>query len=342
MTSLPKSNSFYSILPNALSVIRGIIGFTLPILCFSPNFAVRMTAPALFFFGAMTDYWDGSIARKFNVISKVGKILDPSMDKILVLVPMIVFAQKGIYSIWWVVPIFIREFVITFCRIAWLMEGQAVGAERLGKLKFGVQVSTLACAFAVETLRDLEKYSASNFFYWILYPLLIASVALTVISGISVLRNNRKNCEHQSFAKFTSAVGVGLLPIIPGTWGSAFGVVLVLLTYWNPVLYVTTFLAVLALGYWAVSKLDLSHDKDPQFVVVDEVCGIFITFFAIKLNFLVLIIGFVLFRIMDIIKPPPARQFEKLPGYWGILCDDLAAGVYAWLLLLVVQKIFSL
>ena len=98
-------------------------------------------------------------------------------------------------------------------------------------------------------------------------------------------------------------------------------------------MYTATFFLLLAIGYWAVSRLDLSIVKDPGFVVMDEVCGVFITFFLVPISFNALLAGFFLFRIFDIIKPYPLRNLEKLPGYWGILCDDLGAGFYSWIIM---------
>src|SRR3989338_928768 len=100
-------------LPNALSVFRGILGVLLPFFLLSSKPHFHLLAGAIFIFGAITDYWDGWLARRHASTSNAGKILDPSMDKILILVPMVTFAWMGFYSIAWVVPIFIREFAVT-------------------------------------------------------------------------------------------------------------------------------------------------------------------------------------------------------------------------------------
>ena len=137
----------------------------------------------------------------------------------------------------------------------------------------------------------------------------------------------------------------GLSPIAPGTVGSlAASAVLYLLfalinptfAVWQLVLLTGLLLASIfsvALGKWAVRNY---HRKDPQMFVLDEVAGICLTnlFLPIKGMHgpLTFALAFVAFRIFDIIKPPPARQLEKLRAGWGILMDDLAAAVYASLL----------
>jgi phosphatidylglycerophosphatase A len=69
--------------------------------------------------------------------------------------------------------------------------------------------------------------------------------------------------------------------------------------------------------------------KDPQFVVIDEVAGQLITLIAVPVSWKSLLLGFILFRGFDIVKPPPVRQLEQLPEGTGIVIDDVGAGLYA-------------
>jgi phosphatidylglycerophosphatase A len=75
------------------------------------------------------------------------------------------------------------------------------------------------------------------------------------------------------------------------------------------------------------------HLEDPGLVVVDEVLGMWISIIALPFTPVVAIAGFLLFRLLDIVKPYPAADFERLPGGLGIMADDVAAGVYVNLLL---------
>jgi len=74
-----------------------------------------------------------------------------------------------------------------------------------------------------------------------------------------------------------------------------------------------------------------SGTKDPQFVVIDEVAGQLIALIAVPLGWKTFLTGFILFRVFDIIKPPPVRQLERLPEGTGIVLDDVAAGIFALL-----------
>jgi len=130
--------------------------------------------------------------------------------------------------------------------------------------------------------------------------------------------------------------GVGRLHPGPGTWGSAATVLL-----WaaashalSPNLRTPTAVALAALitlvGIPAATRVARAcATKDPQFVVIDEVAGQLIALIAVPLAWQTFLVGFILFRVFDILKPPPVRQLEKLPEGIGIVLDDVAAGLYA-------------
>jgi phosphatidylglycerophosphatase A len=130
-------------------------------------------------------------------------------------------------------------------------------------------------------------------------------------------------------------LGIGYLRPGPGTWGSAATVLLwwalarrVPLGWqpWTAILLAA--LAVLA-GIPAATRVArASGQKDPQFVVIDEVAGQLVTLIAAPAAWKSLLLGFILFRGLDIVKPPPVRQLERLPEGLGIVLDDVAAGLY--------------
>ena len=85
---------------------------------------------------------------------------------------------------------------------------------------------------------------------------------------------------------------------------------------------------------WASGRAEkISGITDPSFVVIDEVAGQLITLFLLPFSWKILIAGFILFRVFDVIKPFPARRAEKLHGGWGIMMDDVLAGLYGNILL---------
>jgi phosphatidylglycerophosphatase A len=130
--------------------------------------------------------------------------------------------------------------------------------------------------------------------------------------------------------------GAGLLHPGPGSWGSAATVLLWWLLSrgiapnWQPA--AAALLAALAIlvGIPAATHMARATGlKDPQFVVIDEVAGQLITLIAVPVSWKSLVLGFILFRGFDIVKPPPVRQLEHLPEGIGIVIDDVGAGLYA-------------
>ena len=129
--------------------------------------------------------------------------------------------------------------------------------------------------------------------------------------------------------------GAGYLRPGPGTWGSAATVLLWwLLGRWitpgrQPWAAALLALAVVLVGIPAATQVArASGRKDPQFVVIDEVAGQLITLIAAPIAWQSLLMGFILFRAFDIVKPPPVRQLERLPEGVGIVVDDVGAGLY--------------
>jgi phosphatidylglycerophosphatase A len=133
--------------------------------------------------------------------------------------------------------------------------------------------------------------------------------------------------------------GVGFLKPGPGTWGSVAAVLLWAAYAWlaHPsrlalliALLVGIFLAIF-FGIPAASVVERESGRhDPGFVVIDEVAGQWIALLFSPANWPHALFALVLFRLFDIVKPFPVRRLERLPGGWGIVFDDVAAGLYAF------------
>jgi phosphatidylglycerophosphatase A len=140
--------------------------------------------------------------------------------------------------------------------------------------------------------------------------------------------------------------GAGLLRPGPGTWGSAAAALLWLGAAKGlhlapaPLAWLTLAAAMcaLAIGVPAATRVERESERqDPGHVVIDEVAGQWIALIYSRVNLSHLLAGFLFFRLFDIVKPWPARQLESMPAGWGIMLDDVAAGVYALLLMLALQ-----
>ncbi len=100
-------------------------------------------------------------------------------------------------------------------------------------------------------------------------------------------------------------------------------------TVWSIVLA----LAILFLGTWSSYKVESGWGHDSSKVVIDEVAGMMITLLWAPVDFKYALAGFILFRFFDILKPLGIKSAERLPGGWGVMADDVLAGVYAFALL---------
>jgi len=132
-----------------------------------------------------------------------------------------------------------------------------------------------------------------------------------------------------------TAFGSGYSPFAPGTAGSAVGVLLFWPLArarwpWQLAAVAVVFFVGVAAADHVARRLGI---EDPGIVVVDEVAGQWLTLAGLPFTPAVIAAGFVLFRVMDVVKPWPARDLERLPGGWGIMADDIAAGVLAHLAL---------
>jgi phosphatidylglycerophosphatase A len=137
-----------------------------------------------------------------------------------------------------------------------------------------------------------------------------------------------------------TAFGAGYAPIAPGTAGSAVALVILWLVPFSQLGLIIFFLAVTFFGTWAAEVAEAAvGDKDPGVIVIDEVAGMTLSVLVLPLTIPVLLTGFVLFRIFDVVKPFPANRLQALHGGVGVMIDDLVAGVYALLILIALRAV---
>lgn len=153
-----------------------------------------------------------------------------------------------------------------------------------------------------------------------------------------------------SFAAETIATGLGsgkwpfIAPATVGTFAA-------LVAYWlldvsvfngegDPVWFFALIVVVTAAGIWATDYIDSEDDHDPKRGVIDEWVGVWVTVLFLPVTWPWMIAGFFVFRAFDILKPLGVRRVEALPGGWGIMFDDVAAGVLGAIVLNVVRLAF--
>ena len=178
--------------PNALTFLRMALAFVAPVFFLSPGETHWLAAAAVYTVGAVTDLLDGLWARRRSLVTDLGKILDPVVDKCLVLGAYAAFVARGLFSAWWLAPVGVRELAVTGERIRRLRAGLPVPpSTAMGKSKAVLQhLSVLACflhflaresAGAGAAVRQAAPVET-----WGLVQLVFLSVAtaVTVVSGV--------------------------------------------------------------------------------------------------------------------------------------------------------------
>lgn len=136
----------------------------------------------------------------------------------------------------------------------------------------------------------------------------------------------------QAVLFFSTGCYSGYIPFAPGTFGTLAGLPLCWLVSLCPAgVGVIIIIAVIVLAVWLAGVSEkLLGSKDPGCIVIDEIAGILVTLAGLPFTFLTVVLGFILFRILDILKPFPIRLLDrKIPGGTGIVMDDLVAGIIA-------------
>jgi phosphatidylglycerophosphatase A len=127
--------------------------------------------------------------------------------------------------------------------------------------------------------------------------------------------------------------GTGFLPVVPGSCASLAALPLAALLVWlgGSILVLAAGAALFVIGMWAADAyMDAVKVHDPPAIVVDEVVGQWVTLAFLPLDPLVYALGFVLFRILDVLKPWPANFIDRaVTGGFGVVLDDVVAGAYA-------------
>lgn len=132
------------------------------------------------------------------------------------------------------------------------------------------------------------------------------------------------------------------MPLAPATFACIISIVIWYLCVSLPSCYISITIALLIIGVVLCRHLVTVWGKDPRQIVVDEYASFLIPLYFTPKRILPLVIAFVLFRLFDILKPPPLRQVEKIPGGWGVMLDDIGAAIYTAIIMLVINIFINL
>jgi len=183
---------------NRLTMLRIILTFVFMFFLFIPALWAKATALLIFIFAALSDFFDGRIAQKRNMVTDFGKLMDPIADKILVLAAFAAFVQIQLIDAWMFVIIVAREILITSLRLFALNKGKVLSAAKAGKHKTLSQMVVIFYILGFIVLKEaILAFSTWNpawesFFRNSIYMMMLLTVGLTLYSGLSYLWENRK------------------------------------------------------------------------------------------------------------------------------------------------------
>ncbi len=186
-------------LPNRITLGRIALTFAFMFFLFAKIPYGKVLALVTFLLAAASDYLDGYIAKKYNIISDFGKIMDPVADKVLTLAAFLAFVEMKLVPAWMVVIIIMRELLITSVRL-WALKGkEALPAGMGGKQKTVSQMLSILVILVFIVIREagVSAYGfwTPSFEYWykqLIFILMIITVTLTITSGVAYLAGNRK------------------------------------------------------------------------------------------------------------------------------------------------------
>ncbi len=183
---------------NKLTVLRIVLTFVFMFFLFCQGFWAKIVSLAILIFVALSDFLDGHIARKRNMVTDFGRLMDPIADKIFVLAAFAAFVQLQLIEAWMFVIIMSREILIMSLRLFALNKGRVLSASKAGKHKTFSQMAViffiLVFIVSKEVMLTFFTWNPSweKFFREGIYVLMLCTVILTLYSGLSYLWENRK------------------------------------------------------------------------------------------------------------------------------------------------------
>lgn len=329
-------------LPNSLTFLRVLLTPVFLILLFSDSSFSKQVSLLVYIVAALTDWYDGWVARRFGYISRWGQFFDPLADKALSAAALFAFVYLGLVDAWMVWIIVIRDFLITGLRTLAEYKGQPIVTSRTAQAKtFGqfVVIYYILILYVVQSVQPIQE-QYGDWIEALLHPQVLFGMMLVVTlsnvgTALLYLFDNRKFLEELPLVRFLStfiATGFfsGYSPVVPGTVGSLVGVLLYAIPLFQELLpFLLITIITFFIGVWMSGQLERRLGEDPQIVVIDEIVGMWISLLFVPRLIWAVALAFVLFRVFDTFKPFPARRVEVLKHGWGIMLDDVVAGVYA-------------
>ncbi|MFC1854667.1 phosphatidylglycerophosphatase A [Candidatus Dependentiae bacterium] len=325
-------------IPNIFSLSRILLT---PVVVLLLHFKYNVLALVAFSLAALTDFFDGHYARRFDAGSAWGIFLDPLADKILVHGLFLYLCFVGLISWIPVLLVLFRDILITVLRTFVGVKKCSVPASIWGKLKTFMQMTLLFSVlflniWGARYLAGVKAYM--NVGAWLIF--LVAAVSAWGYFKRCVLESYKVSILEVFYWTLATGFGIGFSPIFPGSIASAATVVAWFFIPdfgWIFDFVVLGFLAILGFlsSDFVAQRLKV---HDPSCIVVDEFLGMWMALLVVPKSLPGALVAFLAFRFFDVLKPFFISRIEKIDGGLGIMLDDAAAALFA----ILVIKLISL
>jgi CDP-diacylglycerol--glycerol-3-phosphate 3-phosphatidyltransferase len=322
-------------LPNLLSLLRVFIAPIVYQMIISSDATLIFYALIIFSIGAITDYLDGFLARKWGDTSSFGSFLDPIADKILTNSALLALMSIHIIDAWMIAIIIARDVLMTLLRVYADRVDRPIKTSITAKIKTALQlVFTIGILFILSFDANREYLSKLDS---IIDITVWSIVILTVFTSFEYIVQNRELIRlllkepllpgtHTMIATF---FGIGYSPLAPGTVAS-FSAVLILLF---PITHFQLFILssiIFLISFASIRFIESKYGNDASIIVIDEVIGMWfiLSMPVISHTPMSVLLSLVIFRVFDIAKPFPINVINRRKGPFWVLADDILAAIF--------------
>ncbi len=329
-------------LPNIISFSRIIIAPIFYVLLTNNDVKSINIACVIFTIGALSDYFDGMLARLRKEVSDFGSFFDPLADKVLTSAAFFAFVSMNIIPLWMIVIITTRDIITTLLRLYADTLGTPIITSKAAKTKTFVQMVYILIVLIYLIILNNSSMliiiiDHKSTIEYSIYLAMLGITILTMYTSVEYFIQNSiliKSLIKSDWIAITkigvgSFMGAGYSSIAPGTIASTLALLIVIFNAPSYVIIIMTIIACI-LGLWSVPYLEDHWGNDASKIVIDEVVGMWLILSVpiFPKTWIWNVIALIFFRLFDIAKPFPISWLNSRKGSIWVFADDIVAALY--------------
>ena len=321
-------------LPNILSLLRVLIAPFIYQLIITNDSKYIQFALIVFSLGAITDYLDGYIARKWGNTSTFGSFLDPIADKILTNAALLAFMSLHLMDLWMIGIIIARDVFMTLLRVYADRVQMPIITSFLAKVKTTIQlIFTIIVLLSLSFNLQIHFLSVFDLFisstsYIIIILSLLTTVEYVLQNKSLILKILKEPLLPSLHTLITTCFGIGYSPLAPGTFASLSALLILLFPITHGGIFIASVIGFIA-AIPSITHIEKNHGNDASMIVIDEVVGMWLvlSYPHIPHTPIFIFASFLIFRFFDIVKPFPINLVNKKIGAIWVMADDIVAAI---------------